>query len=225
MSQQSAPDWGVIFDVDGTMADNHAYHEKAWIEWGRRNNYAIDHAFYGEHIHARSNRVITKSLLGDAWTEAALARIENDKESTYRELYRNYVTEVPGFLRLLGDLRAAGIPFAASSNSPRPNVDLVVGELGIADWFQAVFTPCDGIAGKPAPDLFDAAAHALGLPAERCLVFEDSSSGFKAAEAGGFPYIAITHGSNPSCLAHTGTAAKVCTDFTGLTVDGLRALL
>lgn len=225
MIEQSASDWGIIFDVDGTMADNHAYHEAAWIAWGSRNGYPIDHAFYRERIHSRSNLVITKDLLGEAWSAEALARIEDEKEGVYRELYRDHVAEVPGFLRLLRELRDAGVPFAASSNSPRPNVDLVIGELGIAAWFQAVFTPCDGIAGKPAPDLFNASAKAMQLHPARCIVFEDSISGFKAAEAGGFPYIAITHGANPSCLDHTGTAAMVCTDFTGLTVEGLRALL
>jgi HAD superfamily hydrolase (TIGR01509 family) len=207
------------------MADNHTYHEAAWLAWGRENGHPISHDYYREHIHSRSNLVITRAILGNAWTPEALAQIEADKESLYRELYREHVTEVPGLLGILRALHEAGVPIAASSNSPRPNVDLVLGELGVSDWFDAVFTPCGGIAGKPAPDLFLAASEALQLPPSRCLVFEDSISGFQAAEAGGFPFVAITQGANPSCLAHTGGAAMVCRDFTGLTLAGLQELL
>ncbi|MFP4502297.1 MAG: HAD family hydrolase [Candidatus Hydrogenedentota bacterium] len=213
--------WGVIFDVDGTMVDNHAYHERAWITWGERNGYPIDHTYYREHIHSRSNEVITKELLNDAWRPEAAAAIEHEKERIYRELYRPVVTPLPGLIELVHALSEAGVPMAAASNAPKPNADMVLEELGMDAVFVAVYTPEQGIAGKPAPDLLWKAAEAMWVPVSRCLVFEDSVSGFKAAEAAGAPFVAITQGVNPGCLDHAEGAVARHADFTGLTVEKL----
>jgi sugar-phosphatase len=45
--------------------------------------------------------------------------------------------------------------------------------------------------GKPAPDCFLKAAEALGVPPERCLVWEDAPAGISAAEAAGMMVIVV----------------------------------
>jgi beta-phosphoglucomutase-like phosphatase (HAD superfamily) len=46
-------------------------------------------------------------------------------------------------------------------------------------------------AGKPAPDPFLLAAECLGYRASRCVIFEDSPSGIKAAVAAGAIAVAV----------------------------------
>ena len=46
-----------------------------------------------------------------------------------------------------------------------------------------------GLRGKPAPDMFLAAAAALGVRAEQCAVFEDAVAGVEAGRAGGFGWV------------------------------------
>lgn len=209
--------FGLIFDIDGTMVNNTPYHRDAWFELCRRYDIPLDHVSYHQKIHARSNDQIVPALFGPQVDEAFIRRIEFEKESIYRDTYKPVMKETPGLVDLLGALHAAGVPCAAASNSPKDNVDFVLDELNIRSFFRAV-TYRDLVAvGKPNPELFLKAAEGLGLPPERCLVFEDSASGFKAARAAGMPYIAITYCGDPHELTEAHDAAAVCHDFTQLT--------
>ena len=56
---------------------------------------------------------------------------------------------------------------------------------------QAIRTTEDVAHGKPAPDLFLSAAEALGVPPERCLVYEDSDLGLEAARKAGMRWVDV----------------------------------
>ncbi len=185
------PSHGVIFDIDGTLVDNHAHHEEAWLLWGARNNKPIDRAFYRERLYARTNDVIFRTLYGADITDDEIVRRANEKEAIYREIYGPVMTPMPGLLDLLDALRRADIPCAAASNAERVNVDFVIDGLNLRGRFRAVLAREDVAHGKPEPDLFLLAAERLGLPPSRCLVFEDSQAGFEAARRAGMPVIAI----------------------------------
>ena len=60
-----------------------------------------------------------------------------------------------------------------------------------ASSFDAVCTRDDVKAVKPAPDLFLLAAQRMGVAAGRCLVFEDSPNGLRAAHAAGMWAVAV----------------------------------
>jgi hypothetical protein len=64
-------------------------------------------------------------------------------------------------------------------------VDFVIERLGLGDVFRVVVTAEDVAAGKPAPDPYLAAATALGVPGDRCVVFEDTPVGIAAGHAAG----------------------------------------
>jgi beta-phosphoglucomutase-like phosphatase (HAD superfamily) len=59
------------------------------------------------------------------------------------------------------------------------------------DLFDTVRTGDDVAKVKPAPDLYWAAAEALGVEPRRCLAFEDSANGVRAAKAAGMTCIAV----------------------------------
>ena len=88
-------DWAVVFDMDGTLVDNRAWHEAAWIEMGRRYRLPITEEFYQQKLHSRSNGEIIRELFGARADEAFVRRITNEKESIYRELYAPHVREIP----------------------------------------------------------------------------------------------------------------------------------
>ena len=112
-------EWAVIFDVDGTMVDNAAYHENAWIELGRRYDLGITRAFYRANIHSRSNDKNVKILFADKATPEMIERIAEEKETIYRDSFRPVIKEIDGLGDFLQALRAEGVPCAAASNSPR----------------------------------------------------------------------------------------------------------
>ncbi len=213
---------GVIFDIDGTSVDNHAHHEEAWLVWGERNNKPIARDYYREHLYARTNAQIFRTLYGDSITDAEIARGAEDKEAIYRELYGPVMAPMPGLVELLTALNAEGIPCAAASNANRINVDFVVDGLNLRRFFKAVLA-CEDVAhGKPDPEILLLAASQMGVAPAHCKIFEDSAAGFEAARRAGMACIAITGHSRAADLPPYVRAHYQ--DFRGLTVaDVIRA--
>ena len=63
--------------------------------------------------------------------------------------------------------------------------------MHLRDLFPVVVTPEDVTHGKPAPDMFLLAAKKMGVPAGKCLVFEDAEPGIRAAEAAGMKWVRV----------------------------------
>ncbi len=212
----------VIFDVDGTLVDNHEAHEAAWLVWGQRHRVTIDHAFYQEHLYARPNDRILRTLLGEQVTDVEILDWAVEKETIYRELYQPRMMEMPGLTALMHGLVAAGLERGVASNAERVNVDFVIDGLHLRPHFKVVLAREDVAHGKPDPELFLRAARALGYPPAECLVFEDSATGFEAARRAGMPCVAITGHSRLGVLPPH--VVDVHRDFTTVTVrDLLRA--
>jgi beta-phosphoglucomutase-like phosphatase (HAD superfamily) len=71
------------------------------------------------------------------------------------------------------------------------NLDLIVELLRLRPYLEAVISGERVPRGKPAPDIFLAAAGALGVPPARCVVVEDAPAGVAAAHAGGMRCLAV----------------------------------
>ncbi|MCI0500032.1 MAG: HAD family phosphatase [Planctomycetales bacterium] len=213
--------WGVIFDLDGTMVNNTPYHRRAWFELCRRYGIPLDHPSYHEKIHARSNDKIVLNLFGADVDKPFIRKIEEEKEGIYRDSFRPVMQETPGLTALLEALTQRGIPCAAASNSPKENVDFILDGMNLRRYFGAVTYRDLVAAGKPDPELFLKAAEGLGVRPERCLVFEDSASGFKAARAAGMRYIAITLGADRHELTEAYDAAAIHENFSHINAETL----
>jgi beta-phosphoglucomutase-like phosphatase (HAD superfamily) len=64
--------------------------------------------------------------------------------------------------------------------------------LSLREDFDFVATRDDVNQGKPNPEIYNLVASELGVPAEQCLVIEDSPAGVQAALAAGMCCIAVT---------------------------------
>ncbi len=218
VKRENLSEFGVIFDVDGTMVDNASYHENAWIELGARHNLPITPQFYREKIHAKCNEHIVGMLFGNPDAET-LVRVAEEKEEIYRSSFRPILREIPGLTAVIQGLHETGVKLAAASNSPKGNVDMVIDELGIRDYLGSVIDRDQVNIGKPNPELLLRSAENLGVKPEKCIVFEDSPSGFKAAANAGMGYIAITAGADADSEPFYKDAIAVHTDFSNISVD------
>jgi HAD superfamily hydrolase (TIGR01509 family) len=90
-----------------------------------------------------------------------------------------------GLVRVLEFARSSGGRTGLATTARRSNVDAVLIGLGLDDLFDAVICAEDVVNGKPAPDCYLAAAHALECAPSECVVFEDSGVGIAAATAAG----------------------------------------
>ena len=64
-------------------------------------------------------------------------------------------------------------------------------KTGLSDLFDEVLTADDVACGKPAPDMYLAAAEKIGVPPERCLALEDAPAGIMAAQSAGMMVMAV----------------------------------
>ncbi len=90
-----------------------------------------------------------------------------------------------GARELLAALRARGVPLALASSTRSEVVKAELAAAGLLDCFSVVIGGDQIPRSKPAPDIFLAAAAALGADPGDCFVIEDSFNGVRAARAAG----------------------------------------
>lgn len=83
-----------------------------------------------------------------------------------------------------------GLRLAIASSSPRRLIDAVCERLGL-EFITVRCSAADAVKGKPAPDVFLAAARGVGAVPAHCLAIEDSASGVTAAKSAGMRCVAI----------------------------------
>ena len=119
-------------------------------------------------------------------------------------------------LETVRELHARGVRVAVASSSPRARLDRTLRRAGLTDAF-AVSVAGDEIAnGKPAPDMFLAAAERLGVAPGDCVVIEDSPPGVAAGVAAGMRTLAIVR--TPGAAAELAEADRVVDRLTAADV-------
>jgi beta-phosphoglucomutase family hydrolase len=118
----------------------------------------------------------------------------------------------PGSLRYLDAVERAGLPCAVVSASR--NCRAVLESVGLADRFRVrvdgVAAAERGLGGKPAPDMFLAAASDLGVAPSACAVYEDAVAGVQAGRAGAFGWVVgVDREGNAPALAEAGADVVV----------------
>ena len=99
---------------------------------------------------------------------------------------------MPGLVEFLQQARAAGMRLGVATAANWENVEFVLQGIGLRDAFDTIVTADDITRGKPDPEIFLIAAQRLGVPPERCLVFEDALMGIEAARRAGMDLVALT---------------------------------
>ena len=89
----------------------------------------------------------------------------------------------PGILQLLKDLRSNHIKIALASASK--NGPFLLERMALTEYFDAIADPAEVAASKPAPDIFIAAAHAVGVKPTESIGLEDSQAGIQAIKDSG----------------------------------------
>jgi HAD superfamily hydrolase (TIGR01509 family) len=180
-----------LFDLNGTVVNDMWLHGQLWHELVRGLGHDVPAKRFNREWAGWTAAEVMAAVVGHSVPAETVREIVEVKESRYRELYRPQVKEVPGAVAFLRRLRAAGVKVALATSANAPNRALVLDGLGITGDFDRV-VGAEGVArGKPAPDIFLAAAAALGVAPERCLVFEDAVNGIVAARAAGMRSVGI----------------------------------
>jgi sugar-phosphatase len=97
---------------------------------------------------------------------------------------------MPGVARAVELCTRLGLSLAIASSSPPLLIDAVCDRLGLGG-IQVRCSAADETNGKPAPDVYLAAARRLGVSPASCVAIEDSPNGIAAAKAAGMRCVAV----------------------------------
>lgn len=120
-----------------------------------------------------------------------------------------------GVPELLDAARVAGLRIAVVSNNPQVDVKHMLDAGGLMDRMDEVVGNDEpGLASKPAPDLYLAAAERVGVAPGDCVAVEDSVIGLAAARAAGCYAVGVATGADSfESLARSGYADRCQLDL------------
>ena len=210
---------GAILDVDGVILASP--HEQAWREAldGLADPAAFMPELYRSRVAGKSRRDGALAALvslgvhdAEAHAEAYAVRKQARLEALIAD---GKVRAFPDALNFLLALKREGVRTVAASSSKNATAMMRAIRLdtggSLLDALDADVSGRAGARGKPAPDLFLAAASALGAEPGDCLVVEDASAGVRAAKAGGMRALGVARSGEVLALEAAGADAVVST--------------
>jgi len=187
----------LIFDLDGTLADTEETHRQAfnaafiefelWWDWSPQRYAELLHVSGGKERLVHYVESLKLPPAERARTLELVPALHRTKTRIYTELLEQGKRPFrPGVAKLLRAASGAGLKLAIASTTTSANIDaLLRANLSQAPQLAFNVIACgDQVrAKKPAPDIYNLVLASLHLPASRCIAFEDSLNGLRAAKA------------------------------------------
>ncbi len=185
-----------LFDLDGVLVDTEPLYMRA------------AQSSLSDMGHCLPYDDLVEIIYGKAWKDA-LAVLDSlflgiDANGLEKRIVRHYTEAgrhmdigIHSSIDLLRGL-CAHSPVAVVSGSTRHEVQRLLERIDVNRSIEFFLGAEDYGIGKPDPACYLLAAEKLGLPADRCLAFEDSLAGVKAAKSAGMLCVALKREGNPS---------------------------
>ena len=199
---------GIIFDMDGTIVDSLPYHYKAWKIFFKENKVENFSEKLKDYKGGGTLDLMT-AVYGDKYSRKELKIMTDDKEIIFREIYKNNVVPIMGFMDMFELIKSKNILVGLASNAVRKNVKMILSELKIYEKFDSIICGDEVRKGKPDPEMFDETVDRFNLKKEECLIFEDSVEGVSAAVNSKVDVVGITSSSSEKILIDKGCKTTI----------------
>ena len=190
MKDYDLSQYGVLWDLDGVLIESSQQHLDSWISVLSRFGLKMSRELH-EQTFGMNNREILTIMLGEPPEADLLRRISSAKESAFREIIKGTVEPLVGAVELLEKLYTVKVRQAIASSAPEENIHVVVEELKIGGYFQALVSGHD-LPAKPNPAVYLEAARQIELGPEACVVVEDAVVGVRGAKKAGMRAVGVT---------------------------------
>jgi beta-phosphoglucomutase len=190
----------VIFDMDGVLIDSVELGlraRKKILSWYNIDLDTIPDPQGEAHRAASLSTLLTnvEKHTGFYINHDEFAKMS--RENMRQDLQEYGVSADPGLVSFLEELKEHAITCAIVSSGLREGLDIKLDVLGIGQYFSVIVTSSDVTEHKPRPEPYLYALKKLQLPAQKCMVFEDSLTGVQAGQAAGCKVIGFTQYNPP----------------------------
>jgi mannitol-1-/sugar-/sorbitol-6-phosphatase len=193
----------ILFDLDGVLVDSGEKIQQHWTRWAQ--HHGIDPQAAVEAAHGRSSFLTVAFLAPHLDARAEAAKIEAEQG-----LDTNGMRRIEGAQELVASLRPGTWAIVTSGKRDTALARLQFAELPCP----SVLITADDVTGmKPDPECYLEAAYRLAVPADRCLVVEDSLVGIQAARAAGMLVAGVAKTYPPDALVGSDLIAANLSDF------------
>jgi HAD superfamily hydrolase (TIGR01509 family) len=178
----------ILFDFNGVIVNDEPQHCEALIATLASYGYPLDReGYYREYLGFDDRECFRFSFerMGRTVDATLMAEAIERKAAMYERAIRSSMELVPGAAEFVRAAAAEGYRLALVSGALRREIELVLAEADLRQFFEQVVAAEDVTACKPDPQGYHAARDALGVDPVRCMVIEDSLPGLEAARRAG----------------------------------------
>ena len=205
----------ILFDFNGVIIDDEPQHCEALIATLAEYGYPLDRETYYRDYLGFDDREcfrFTYARGGDGVEPKRIAEAIERKNEHYLQAIGSNMRLVPGAAEFVAIAAEEGDRLAIVSGALRREIELVLELADLRRHFGEIVSAEDVSTCKPDPQGFIRAREAVGVPAERCVVVEDSLPGLAAARAAGLRCAMLTTSHAEDALA---AGDAVWRDFIG----------
>jgi len=184
----------IIFDFDGVLVDSETMGCQIWSDVFAKHGMSVPARDIMEKYTGKTGTLIC-SLIEQEYGYHIPEGFLDEVNETTEDIMSRELQPVDGVLETMPKL---SVPVCIASGSRPKRLNMCLDVTGLRRWFpnETVFSSHFVKNGKPAPDLFFYAAEKMGVPAEKCLVIEDSTAGIIGAKSAGmkvFGFVGASH--------------------------------
>lgn len=182
-----------LFDLNGTMIDDMAYHTEAWYQILTQELGAdLSKEEVKLEMYGKNSEVLERVFGKGRFSAKEMEKLSIDKETRYQKAFKPHLKLIDGLDVFLERAYSKGIKMAVASAAITFNIDFVLDGLNIRKYFPVAVSADHVKLSKPDPETFLLAASRLGVSPEDCIVFEDNPKGVESALRGGMKSVVLT---------------------------------
>ncbi len=220
----------VIFDFDGVITDSEVLHFRSFNQALAFYECRITkEQYYRDYLGLTDvdlfNLLVDEGLL--EVDQEQLEKLLEQKKFTFEKLAGSEGSIIEGVREFLDMLRKNDIAIGIYSGALVAEIELILDDAGLRDYFEVIIAADHVAKGKPDPEGFLLAMDKLNekcqeaILAGQCIVVEDAHWGLEGAKAAGMHTIAVTNSYHADDLA---MSEMVVDNLSELSIDDLHQL-